>query len=110
MPDVVNVHEAKTYLSRLLERVRSGEEIILAKAATPCARLIRLGKPPERKPGQYPGRVTDDPQLSGRARAVIADRQNELLVSAASPWEWRRSTVWARCRRHRRSPRASTRS
>ena len=32
MPTIVNIHEAKTHLSRLLERVRNGEEIILAKA------------------------------------------------------------------------------
>lgn len=36
----VNVHEAKTHLSRLLERVAAGEEIVLAKAGTPVARLV----------------------------------------------------------------------
>ncbi|MFA7173846.1 MAG: type II toxin-antitoxin system Phd/YefM family antitoxin [Kiritimatiellia bacterium] len=36
----VNVHEAKTHLSRLLVRVASGEEIIIAKAGKPIARLI----------------------------------------------------------------------
>ena len=36
---VVNVHEAKTHLSRLLERAHAGEEIILAKAGKPYARL-----------------------------------------------------------------------
>ncbi|MGI8926208.1 MAG: type II toxin-antitoxin system Phd/YefM family antitoxin [Tepidiformaceae bacterium] len=42
MPRTVNVHEAKTHLSRLLEDVRAGEEIILAKNGHPCARLIPL--------------------------------------------------------------------
>ena len=37
--NVVNVHEAKTHLSRLLERVSSGEEIVIAKAGKPVARL-----------------------------------------------------------------------
>jgi len=36
----VNVHEAKTHLSRLLERVEGGEEIVLAKAGRPVARLV----------------------------------------------------------------------
>ncbi len=36
----VNVHEAKTHLSRLLERVLLGEEVIIMKAGTPIARLV----------------------------------------------------------------------
>lgn len=36
----VNVHEAKTHLSRLLTRVESGQEITIAKAGKPVARLI----------------------------------------------------------------------
>ena len=39
-PKVVNVHEAKTHLSRLLERVEKGEEIIIARAGRPVARLF----------------------------------------------------------------------
>ena len=42
MADTVNVHEAKTHLSRLLARVESGEEIIIARAGRPVARLERL--------------------------------------------------------------------
>ena len=42
MSTVINVHEAKTHLSRLLERVKNGEEIILAKAGKPYARLVPL--------------------------------------------------------------------
>ena len=37
---VVNIHEAKTHLSRLIERVSSGEEIVIAKAGRPVAKLI----------------------------------------------------------------------
>ena len=39
---MVNIHEAKTHLSRLLDRVAAGEEIIIAKAGTPVARLVPL--------------------------------------------------------------------
>lgn len=44
----VNIHEAKTHLSRLVERVQAGEEIIIAKAGRPAARLVPVepvGKP-----------------------------------------------------------------
>jgi prevent-host-death family protein len=37
---VVNIHEAKTHLSQLLKRVAAGEEIVIAKAGTPVARLV----------------------------------------------------------------------
>lgn len=38
----VNVHEAKTHLSRLLERVEAGEEVVIARAGTPVARLTSI--------------------------------------------------------------------
>jgi prevent-host-death family protein len=41
----VNIHEAKTHLSRLLVRVSAGEEVIIAKAGTPLARLVPYGRP-----------------------------------------------------------------
>jgi len=43
----VNIHEAKTHLSKLLERVALGEEVIIAKAGTPVARLIRIEMEPK---------------------------------------------------------------
>jgi len=41
----VNVHEAKTTFSRLLERAHAGEEVIIAKAGKPYARLCPLAAP-----------------------------------------------------------------
>jgi prevent-host-death family protein len=38
----VNIHEAKTHLSKLLERVALGEEVIIAKAGTPVAKLVPI--------------------------------------------------------------------
>lgn len=60
MPQIVNVHEAKTHLSRLLEQAHGGEEIILAKAGKPYARLVPLA-PAEsgRRPGRLKGRLSD---------------------------------------------------
>jgi len=40
----VNVHEAKTHVSRLLEQAHAGQEIILAKAGKPQARLVPLAR------------------------------------------------------------------
>ncbi len=55
---MVNIHEAKTHLSRLLERVSAGEEIVIAKAGRPVARLVPYEESLEpRKPGAWKGRV-----------------------------------------------------
>ena len=61
MPLTVNVHEAKTQLSRLLEQAHAGQEIILAKAGKPYARLMPLA--PEtciRQPGRLAGKQLDE--------------------------------------------------
>lgn len=55
----VNVHEAKTHLSRLLTRVHAGEEIVIAKAGKPYAKLIPLPQIKKRRPGIAQGAVTD---------------------------------------------------
>lgn len=56
MPDFVNVHDAKTHFSRLLERAHAGEEIVLAKAGRPYARLVPLSSgPSQRLPGRLKG-------------------------------------------------------
>ena len=53
---IVNVHEAKTHLSRLLERVIEGEEIVIARSGKPVARLVPIGTEP-RTPGRLKGRI-----------------------------------------------------
>ncbi len=67
MADVVNIHEAKTHLSRLLERVQAGERITIARAGKPVAFLIPAeDRPPDRVRGLGKGKVVvhddfDDP-------------------------------------------------
>jgi prevent-host-death family protein len=56
----VNVHDAKSGLSRLLERAHAGEEIIIAKNGVPYARLVPLSAPQARKPGQLANPEFDD--------------------------------------------------
>ena len=54
----VNVHEAKTQLSRLLARVAGGKEIVIARAGKPVARLLPMGGGGERRsPGALRGRL-----------------------------------------------------
>ena len=43
----VNIHEAKTHLSKLLERVALGEEVVIAKAGTPVARIVPFDQQPK---------------------------------------------------------------
>jgi prevent-host-death family protein len=56
---IVNVHEAKTHLSRLLEQVESGEDVVIARAGQPVIRLIPY-RPSERNiapPGGMEGEI-----------------------------------------------------
>jgi prevent-host-death family protein len=55
-PKVVNVHEAKTHLSRLLEQVAAGGEVVIAKAGRPVARLVPFARPGTRPLGLDAGR------------------------------------------------------
>jgi prevent-host-death family protein len=63
MTDIVNVHQAKTHLSRLIDRAAAGEEIVIARSGRPVARLTRLDPPEQygpRQPGMFPGLSVPD--------------------------------------------------
>lgn len=69
MKKLVNVHEAKTHLSRLLRRVAKGEEIVIARAGRPVARLapLRRGNRAEKKLrplGLYEGKTWIAPDFN----------------------------------------------
>lgn len=55
----VNIHEAKTHLSRLVEQAAKGKEIVIAKSGKPVARLVALAPVArkKRKPGALKGRI-----------------------------------------------------
>lgn len=54
----VNIHAAKTHFSRLVERAARGEEIVIARAGTPVARLVPLSAPSRpRRSGLLKGRI-----------------------------------------------------
>ena len=58
MAEIVNMHQAKSSLSRLVERALAGEEIVIARNAEPLVKLVPVAR--ERKPrvpGQYKGQI-----------------------------------------------------
>jgi prevent-host-death family protein len=86
---IVNVHDAKTHFSRLLDRAHEGEEIVVAKAGKPYARLVPLETPPRavRQPGRLRSLTVPDSffeplpasEVQGFERALA----DPLLATAA---------------------------
>ena len=56
---IVNMHEAKTNLSKLVKRAAAGEEIIVARAGEPVAKIVAYSEPPlkPRTPGSMKGKI-----------------------------------------------------
>ena len=72
VPKTVNLYAAKTQLSELVERAARGEEIVIAKAGVPKARLVPLGrKATARKPGAWKGRVVISPEFDAPLPADV---------------------------------------
>ncbi|MGL5794821.1 MAG: type II toxin-antitoxin system Phd/YefM family antitoxin [Waterburya sp.] len=63
MKESINIHEAKTQLSKLLSRVALGEEFTIANRGVPIAKLIPY-TPPENKSNRIPGRLAGQIQMS----------------------------------------------
>lgn len=53
----VNIHEAKSQLSRLIEAVVGGEEVVIAKAGTPLVRLVSVDQKPKLRFGLMKGKI-----------------------------------------------------
>jgi prevent-host-death family protein len=81
----VNMHEAKTHLSKLVERVENGEEIVISRAGKPAARLVPISqaKPGKRKLGGWKGKF-DVPSLEEWAemkRETAREFDDEIFPS-----------------------------
>jgi prevent-host-death family protein len=76
---IVNIHEAKTHFSRLVERVIRGEEVVIGKAGRPVARLV-------------PYREDERPRVPGgwKGRVRIADDFDELPDEVAAAFRGER--------------------
>ena len=83
MPEnVINVYEAKTQLSRLLVRVEAGEEITIARANRPIARLVPVSpRPAKRVPGRDEGKIW----ISDDFDAPLPDDLQAALDGETSP-------------------------
>jgi prevent-host-death family protein len=58
MSETVNIYEAKTRLSQLVDRAAKGDDVIIARAGRPVARLVAFRPPGKaRKPGRMRGRI-----------------------------------------------------
>ena len=57
MTQIVNVHEAKIHLSRLLAQVEAGEEVVIARNGKPVAQLVRCKPPARRQPDVLKGKI-----------------------------------------------------
>jgi len=74
-PKSYNVHEAKTHLSRLLEQVAAGDEVVIAKAGVPVARLVPVVLPVDHRPlGTEQGRVFIADDFDAPLPADVLDR------------------------------------
>jgi prevent-host-death family protein len=68
---ISNIHDAKSNLSRLLEKAAAGEEVIIAKAGKPVARLVPYAQDHlPRKPGLWKGKVRIAPDFDELPEAV----------------------------------------
>jgi prevent-host-death family protein len=76
---VVNIHEAKTHFSRLLERVARGEEIVIGKAGRPVAKLVPYRDDTRpRTPGVWQGQVHIDEDFDELPPEIAAAFRGEL--------------------------------
>lgn len=74
MATSVNMHEAKTHLSRLVERVEAGEEIVIARAGRPVARLVPLrARSAPRVPGKWRGQIRIQPEFDELDEQITRD-------------------------------------
>ncbi len=75
---MINVYDAKTHLSRLLDQVAQGEEIIMARAGKPLAKLVSYREDDRpRVPGSWRGRVRIAPDFDELPADLIAAFEGE---------------------------------
>lgn len=76
MPDEVTIHEAKTHLSRLVQRAHAGEEIVIRRGRVPMAKLVPLSAAPTpRAPGRLRGKI----EMSDDFDEAMSDQLGDLF-------------------------------
>ncbi len=75
---LVNMHEAKSKLSALAEKVWQGEVVVIAKAGKPYLDLLpHKGSRKKRKPGRYKGEIEMAPDFDATPQEVIKEFEGE---------------------------------
>ena len=80
----VNIHEAKTTLSQLIDAVEAGEEVVLARAGRPVAKLVRVGTQRSIKLGLLKGKLPER-LLDEVAKPLSAKQVRELFGGSIEP-------------------------
>jgi len=87
---IVNIHAAKTNLSKLIERAEAGEEVIIARNGKPAVRLTRVDKParlPAREKGAWLGSLKGQIWMAPDMDAVDAEIAREFEESDIFPFD-----------------------
>jgi prevent-host-death family protein len=77
----VNVYAAKTHLSRLIDQVNAGEEVVITRHGRPVARLVPAGDKPKRKLGTLKGKIW----ISDDFDAPLPDELLKLFEGSDEP-------------------------
>jgi prevent-host-death family protein len=78
MAEIVNMHQAKSSLSRLVERALAGEDVIIARNGEPLIRLVPIPKKREpRVPGRSKGRVWMAPDFDTMSEEELKDWEGD---------------------------------
>ncbi len=74
MAEIVNMHQAKTSLSRLVERAVAGEDVVIARNGEPLVRLVPIAKTREpRVPGRMKGKIWIAPDFDTMSEEELKD-------------------------------------
>ncbi len=87
MSTVVNVYEAKTRLSSLLASVEAGEDVVIARAGRPVARLVAIVAPSGKRPGR--GSARGQITMSSDFDAPLPDLEEAIVAAIAHPEDMR---------------------
>ena len=79
MTTTVNLHEAKTHLSRLVELAAKGQEFVIAKAGKPMVRVVPLTAPPARR---TLGFMAGDGCIGADVKTAFADEVAAMFAGA----------------------------
>lgn len=83
--EIVNVHVAKTHLSRLLERAEAGEEIVIGRAGKPIAKLVPYKvAPPKRVFGRLKGQIVVHGDFDADNEEIAREFENSVLFPGES--------------------------